>query len=295
MEDVTIAPGSKPTEEQFALALKKVEKLSPAPVILANAMKVLRDPNSDIDSIASLVGKDPALAADIIRCTNSVYYRGSSCASIGDAVQKIGIKETIRLLNLAVARIVSGRDLCSYGIQGSDYWSESLYNGIFMRGLAETTGRFDPEEAYTVGLLRFIGRLAIDQTIESLKWGVFWDGSDTITEWELKTTGMTQAKAGESLLRNWKFSEVISQAIGVQDDPDAPAEGNWHAEALHFASRVLPQGVGTPFTPAIGPIWGSTQIEAAFVSKCELTTASIDDLLKRTSEHFDEIRKNFGV
>jgi HD-like signal output (HDOD) protein len=295
MEAAADIRGPRPSKEQFAEALRRVEKLSPAPVILASAMKVLRDPQSDIRSIAALVGRDPALAADIIRCSNSVYYRGANSANIGEAVQKIGIGETMRLLNLAVARIVSGRDLCCYGIQGSDYWAESLFNGIFMRALAVESGQVDAEEAYTVGLLRFIGRLAVDQTINVLKWGIFWDGTDTITHWEQKTIGMTQAEAGEMLLRTWKFSERIARAVGVQDDPVAPVDGNWYAEALHFASLLLPQGVGTPFLPSVGPIWGTTPVGAEFMERCELSTATVDRLLRETSQSYDEVRANFGV
>ena len=104
-------PALHPSKEEFLVALGEIERFSPAPVILANAMKLLRDPQSDVESIAALVGSDPALAADIIKCANSAYYAGGSCHSIGEAVQKIGFKETIRLLNLAVARIASGRDL----------------------------------------------------------------------------------------------------------------------------------------------------------------------------------------
>ena len=63
-----------PTKEQFLVALKQIEGFSPAPVILSNAMRLMRDPESDIDSIAALVGRDSALVADILRCANSSYY-----------------------------------------------------------------------------------------------------------------------------------------------------------------------------------------------------------------------------
>jgi hypothetical protein len=95
------------------------------------------------------------------------------------------MKETIRILNLAVAKIVSSRDLGCYGIIASDFWAESLFNGLFMQELAKATGENDPEEAYTAGLLRFIGRLAINQTIENLHSGIFWDGSESLTDWEV--------------------------------------------------------------------------------------------------------------
>ena len=286
---------SHPSKEQFLVALEEIEKFSPAPVILSNALKLLRDPQSDIDSIAALVGSDPALAADIIRCANSAFYAGGSSDSIGEAVQKIGSKETIRLLNLAVARIASGRDLGCYGIHGSDFWAESLFNGLFLQALARETGESDPDEAYTVGLLRFIGRLAINQTIENLRGGLFWIGSESITQWEQENVGIVQAQAGGILLGKWRFPEEIVQAISGQDAPASLPEKNWLAEALFFASAILPQGIGTPFIPSVGGTLTILPVGSDFMHHYGLNQESVERILVSTSEEFDRIRQTFGV
>ena len=289
------ASAQHPTKEQFLAALVEIERFSPAPVILANALKLLRDPQSDIESIAALVGSDPALAADIIRCANSAFYAGGSCDNIGEAVQKIGSKETIRLLNLAVARIASGRDLGCYGIHGADFWAESLFNGLFLQGLAKVTGESDPEEAYTVGLLRFIGRLAINQTIENFRSGLFWIGSESITQWEQENVGIIQAQAGAILLGKWRFPVEIVQAIGGQDAPASLAEDNWMAEALFFASALLPQGIGAPFIPSVGTSMTILPVGSDFMHHYDLKSEAVEKLLLSTSEEFDRIRQTFGV
>jgi len=291
----TISTAMTPTKDQFLAAIMQIERFSAAPVILSSALELLRDPQSDIESIAELVGRDSALVADIIRCANSAYYGGGSSSNIGDAVQKIGLKETIRILNVAVARIVSNRDLGCYGIHGSDFWAESLFNGLFIQALAKETGEADPDEAYTAGLLRFIGRLAINQTLENLHGGLFWDGSEPITHWELENVGLAQAEAGAILMATWHFPQRIVQAIGAQDHPAILDERNWLADALFFASAMLPQGVGTPFLPSVGPIWGLTAAGTEFLHRCNLDAAAVDTVLSSTSQAFDEIRKHFEV
>lgn len=284
-----------PTKEQFLVALTKIEQLSPAPVILANALQLLRDPHSDIDSIASLVGRDSALVADIIRCANSAYYRGGNSSNIAEAVQKIGLQETMRLLNLAVARIVSGRDLDCYGISGADYWAESLFNGLFLQELARTTGAADPDEAYTVGLLRFIGRRAINQAIENLQGGIFWDSRECITQWEFDHVGLSQAEAGAMLLCNWRFSESMVQAIASQASPSMSPERSWLGAALHFATAILPQGIGTPFSPKPGSPSTPLPVGGDFMSHSGLTATGVDTLLRATNQAFDDVRKNLKV
>ena len=284
-----------PTKEQFLIALEEIEKFSPAPVILANALKLLRDPQSDVESIAALVGSDPALATDIIRCSNSVFYSGGACVSIGEAVQKIGSLETIRLLNLSVARIASSRDLGCYGIHGADFWAESLFNGLFLQALARETGEVDPDEAYTVGLLRFIGRLAINGTIENLRGGLFWIGLESISQWEQDNVGVIQAQAGAMLLGKWRFPEEIVQAIARQDAPETLTEKNWLAEALFFASALLPQGIGTPFIPSVTSSMTILPVGSDFMHHYGLNSTTVENLLLSTSEEFDCIRQTFGV
>jgi len=283
----------KPSKETFLAALNEVENFSPAPLILSNAMKLLKDPHSDIDSIATLVGRDSALATDIIRCANSAYFGGERSGNVFEAVQKIGLRETMRLLNLAVARIVSRRDLGCYGISGSDYWAESLFNGLFLHVLARETGKYDPEVAYTAGLLRYIGRLAINQAIENLYGGLYWNGNESITEWERENVGLAQAEAGAMLLRKWNFPDDAVQAVAAQDDLTQLSGENWLAEALHFATALLPQGLGTPFLPAVGPTWSPTPEVTDFMNRHQLTPAAIDAMLMLTSQSYDEIRANF--
>ena len=283
-----------PTKAQFLTALEEIQKFSPAPVILANALKLLRDPQSDVESIATLVGSDAALAADIIRCANSVFYAGGRCHGISEAVQKVGTVETIRLLNLAVARIASGRDLGSYGIWGADFWAESLFNGLFLQALAKETGAADPDEAYTVGLLRFIGRLAINQAIENLHGGLFWMGKEAISDWERENVGVVQAQAGAILLGKWRFSEKMVQAIAGQDAPALLPDQSWLAEALFFSSTILPQGVGTPFSPALEASYPFMGIGSDFMQHHDLDATKVEELLLSTSKEFDQIRESFG-
>lgn len=285
----------QPTKEQFREALTQIERFSAAPVMLANAQRTLRDPQASVERIAALVGGDAALAADIIRCANSAYYGGGRCHSIVEAVLKIGLRETIRLLNHAVARIVSERDLDHYGIQGEDFWAESLFNGLFLQALAQFTGQADPDVAYPVGLLRFIGRLAINQSIKNLRGGQFWVGAEPIAEWEMATVGLVQAQAGAELLRKWRFSDTIVTAIGGQDDPVTVANGSWLAEALYFSSALLPQGIGRPFFPGGSLTWTSAPCSAKFMHRYGLTFERVETLLGQTGQAFEEISQRFEL
>ncbi|HLP02751.1 MAG TPA: HDOD domain-containing protein [Opitutaceae bacterium] len=233
----------KPTKDQFVAAILKIERFSPAPRVLSKALMLLRDPNAEIDDIVTLIRADAALAADIIRGSNSAFYgAGERVSSLERALQKIGFREGIRLLNHAVAHLASGRNLGSYGIAAEDFWAESLFQGLFLEELARETAAVTADEAHTAGLLRYIGRLAINQSIDDLGGGLFWDGSAPVEMWEMENVGVTQEQAGAVLLKHWQFPDETVQAIEWQRAPAQAPQPNWIAEALEFAAAALPAG-----------------------------------------------------
>ena len=238
----------KPNPNQFFDAVSKTERLSPAPRILGRAIALLKDPESNVEDIAGLINSDPALVADMIRGANSVMYGGTErVSSLERAMQNIGFAESIRLLNLAVTRIFATRNLESYGMAADDFWAESLFSGLFLKGLATSTAAFDPEEAHAAGLLRFIGRRAVEQCVKDLGGGQRWNGVTQLETWEIEQTGFSNAQASAALLRSWKFPENLIQALQWQNQPASAPTPSWLAEALDFSSAVLPQGLGLSF------------------------------------------------
>lgn len=238
----------QPTKDQYLAAIGKIERLSPAPMILAKALKLLRDPNSDLEAITGLIRNDPALTGTILRVANSVYFGGGAgVATLEYAVQKIGFRESIRLLNLSVAQTLAARDLGSYGISAGEFWAECLCHGIFLEHLARFTNGSNPDEAHTVGLLRYIGRLAINEAIHVLGGGLFWDGTRPLERWEEENVGFGQVHAAAVLLSAWKFPPHLVAAIQWQHEPQRADPANWFAEALEFSNAVIAgdgQGLG---------------------------------------------------
>jgi HD-like signal output (HDOD) protein len=280
----------KPSKEKYLEAITKIVRFSPAPRVLGKAMALLSDPNSDVNEIAALIKTDPALTADIIRGANSAFYgAGTRVSSLDHAVQKIGFKESIRLLGLAVTHLLSARDLGSYGIAADDFWAESLFNGLFMEELARTTQGADLDTAHTAGLLRFIGRLAINQSIKDLGGGLFWNGLMPLDAWENENVGFSQTHAGALLLRSWNFAEDTIQAVEWQNQPDSVVSPNWLTLAMNFASSVVPQGMGLAFAALATEYVVPSVSITPFVSRYGLTAEGTREILDKTRRSFISI------
>jgi len=283
----------KGTKEIYLAAIDKIEKFSPAPRVLGTAMALLRDPNADIEELGRLIKTDSALTSDILRGANSVYYNlGDKVSSLEAAVQRIGFRECMRLLNLSVAHTLSNNELSCYGITAEDYWAESLFNGLFMEGLAKKIGTLDPDTAHTTGLLRYIGRLAINRSLIDLGMGLFWNGSSPLAEWDLSQVGFTQSHAAGRLMKVWQFSEEVVRAIEFQEQPDQADSVDDLLAAMHFTALVLPPGQGLSFATLPGDGEQEDPVQTDFVRRFGLNEENTKELLDQTRAHFSSINSS---
>ena len=274
-----------PTKAELVAAITKTEKLVPAPRTLAQASRLLRDPQSDLTDISMLISQDSALAVDVLRCANSAYYcNAEPVSAIGQAVQIIGFRETIRLLNLVAAHQTASRDLGCYGIAAEDFWAESLCNGLFLEELGLHTKAYDSGEAYTAGLLRFVGRLAINQAVLSLGGGLFWDGQSDIGLWEMENVGIRQAQAGAELLSRWGFPESVVNAIRGQDDDITSSDTGLLALAMNYSAQLLPAGCNAAFASSLDQQTLTLRVDHPFVMSTGLSESLLNSVQFKTAD-----------
>ncbi|MBI5380970.1 MAG: HDOD domain-containing protein [Opitutae bacterium] len=278
--------------EKLLAAITQIERLTPAPRVLGKALVLLNDPESDIADIATLIRSDPALAADVIRGANSAFYGiGERVSSLDRALQRIGFREGVRLLNLSVGHIMSARSLSCYRIGADDFWAESLFNGLFLEKLAKATRGGDPEEAHTAGLLRFIGRLAVDQCLRDGDMTNVWNGVVALPAWEREQVGFVQGYAGSLLLQRWGFPDEMIRAVAAQDQ-DSSAEAGWLGEALNFTSTVLPPALGLSFAVLATEYSVPSLPDTAFVRRNNLTGEAVTGFVAACRADFIAIGSN---
>jgi HD-like signal output (HDOD) protein len=223
----------------FKRALMAIDSLGSTPAVLAKVVELARDPNTDLETMCALMRNDGPLAADIIRISNSPLYAPATLNSnLTSAVNRIGMREVIRVVNLSLSRQLFARDLGSYGITAHDYWSASIAAALVMEALAKQTG-LNPEDAYTIGILHALGRVLINRVIEELGFTIFWQGLQPIEDWERGSVGFDYAEAGAMLLEHWHFPIPTCDVIHRQLNPEADGEPLSLLGALRFTQRLL--------------------------------------------------------
>lgn len=194
--------------------------------ILAQLGLLLRDPGVELEDVTVLLKRDVALAARLIRIANSAAMaQNGEVASVEDAVSIIGFQEVYRLVGFAVLAQVSDGGLPSYDIPGKRFHGNALFTALLMEELARGASE-DPRYCYTVGLLRSIGKVALDRLAREAAPGEFLKlaEGERLGEWERSVFGMTNPEASSIILKSWKFPHEIVSAI----------EGHYTPEGRHM-------------------------------------------------------------
>ncbi len=229
--------------------LRAVRNFPAAPMILARLGRMLADMDSAIDDITALLKCDAALTARILRIANSAMYNsGEACASLEEAVLRVGFVEIYRLTGFAAAAQIVQQRLDFYGISGAKFRENALLTALIMEQLADAAD-VDRAAAYTVGLLRSIGKIALDRWAQAQGGAVAHgdyeaNGSGPLADWETAQAGLNNCEAAAIIMTEWLFPEATIEAIR---DHYRPGESSRMAVLLNIAAAAAERcGHGLP-------------------------------------------------
>jgi HD-like signal output (HDOD) protein len=198
------------------MLLHVVKTLPAAPRIMSQLGHLLLDPNSDMGEITELLRRDTALTARIIRISNSAFYNpGQPYGSLDEALARVGYMEVYRLVGLAAVSQMSDQELPLYGVSGAQLRENSLLTALIMEVLASMTG-IDTKLAYTAGLLRSVGKIALDRITRNGSYnGRYSRDHGKLGDWETQFIGMTNCEAAAVILKEWRFP--LTTISGIRD------------------------------------------------------------------------------
>jgi HD-like signal output (HDOD) protein len=129
------ATGALTREKLFEIA----RTLPAAPKVLAGLGELLQDLNVGLDQVANMIKRDAALAARIIRISNSVVYGGGGVriGAIEEAVNRVGFSEVYRLVGLVTSDRLAERPLIFYGVEADPLREHMLFTALACESLAE--------------------------------------------------------------------------------------------------------------------------------------------------------------
>jgi HD-like signal output (HDOD) protein len=232
-------PAARMTPERVVNAL---QHLSPAPMILPRLQRLLTNPNSGLFEIVELVKLDSALTARVIQVSNSAWFgRGASCQTIEDAVNRVGFHQVHRLVATAAVSTVVGKALTVYGLDDKAMWRDSVACAFAAEFLAAHI-REDVAEAYTIGLLHLVGRVAIDNHLRAKRPVIQLTEENFPNDFngaERTQLGFCQADVGSCMLKRWDFGPLAIEALRSQYTPLEALLPYDRMAAVLYGARLL--------------------------------------------------------
>ncbi len=268
--------------------LEIARTLPAAPRVFADLDRLLRDANSPLARIAETLKRDAALAAYIIRVSNSAVYAGEQRAgSVEEAVARVGYREVYRLAGYVAGAQLAGNALKFYGVEAEQLREHVVHTAFICEELAEECG-FDARTAYTAGLMRSLGLFVCDRVAElypSVEPYHPQKHAD-YQVWEGRLFGIASCEVAALVLAEWRFPDEIVDAVRHQYAPEANGVPHRLACLVNVASGlVADEGHGL-----LGEQrhWGATEQK---LNVLKLTPRRLRAVTKKARDSFAEFQR----
>ena len=192
------------------------------PEIAVRIRRVLSDTKSSVHQVVRVVGSEPALAARLLRISNSASLNrsGRTVTDLRTAINRIGYNMVRSAsMSFSMAQMRKSNKLVGLEHHLNELWQSSTSAAAVAYVLARNCTKVNPDEAMLTGMMHGIGKLyVLTRAIDHPDLFASNDAlNQIIDEWH--------ASIGKAILENWNFPETMAQAVGEQANVDRTEEG----------------------------------------------------------------------
>jgi HD-like signal output (HDOD) protein len=257
--------------------------------VLPQVVYKIMEMTSSTDSSAALLEKaiviDPGFSAKILTQANSAYYAlPRKVTSIREAVAFLGFR-AVRQLAMAVGvfdLFVGKTDRES--LRRRAWWRHSLDTAVCCKFISGKLGLRLGDEAYTVGLLHYIGKTLMDRSnpTEYEKVMLLTEKGATDLQAERAVFGCDHIEVGIAAAVQWGFPEVLVKGMDYLNRPEEASEHGTIAALVNLGDKIARAAVN-------GKDSGDADIEAGANWSTEFLGVGADQLKQIMDESTEAI------
>ena len=223
--------------------VKGIGKLASLPEVCIRLNEMVEDPRYSSMQVGDVIGRDPALTAQLLRLVNSAFFSfPAKVSTISRAVMIIGERE-LRYLVLAMSAVKAFAQVPVELVSMESFWRHSVYCGVVAKLIAAKCDVLHPERLFVAGLLHDIGLLVmLNRTPElervALQRAASADEPVFMAEREVFGEGCDHAVIGSVLLKSWNLPPQLCQAVACHHEIERAGEARLDAAIIHLANLV---------------------------------------------------------
>ena len=222
---------------------QSAKDLKPIPQIALKVMRIINEGLYEIQSLTEEIRKDQVISARTLQLCNSVMFASrKKIESLDHALVMLGQDLLLKFvisasLNNFFNQTGMGYSLCKGGI-----YHHAVGTAVIAEKLAGLTGKVEPSLAYTAGLLHDIGKVVLDQFINSgfpLFYRQLNEKGKNFLEVEKQVLGTDHSEVGANLALNWSFPESLVETIRHHHNPEDAQQHNELVHIVYLADLLM--------------------------------------------------------
>ncbi len=203
--------------------VNKVKEIPPFPQTILRILEIIADDRTGAKDLETEIMKDQGLTTKILKLANSAFYRGRrEISTVVDASVLLGFSAIQSMVLATVAGSVMNKELPGYALEKEALWKQSQISAIMTRTIAKKIKYVNPDQAYTAGLLRDIGKVILDTYVEGayddINFLVENEGKSFIVAEEM-VLGYHHGQIGAKIAENWNLPEELVEVIACHHNP----------------------------------------------------------------------------
>ena len=194
-----------------------MSKLPIYPAVAMKLYKLLAADDVSLPALDQVAKSDQVVAGKMLQAANSAFYSPRQLIkTVSQAISYVGVEDSRRILMAsAIQPLYSSARL-------RRIWQHAIEAAQVAEQIAKLSGKVDPAEAFLIGLLHDVGKLAIalmpSELNSSLDRLVVKGCEPAVAE--VVVCGFDHAEAGSDVLKHWKFSEELTAAVRYHHMPE---------------------------------------------------------------------------
>jgi HD-like signal output (HDOD) protein/CheY-like chemotaxis protein len=223
----------------------KMNRLPSMPSLYLRLVEKASRPDTSLEEIASIVNKDIAMTAQVLKLANSSFFGlGRQLSNAEDAVAYLGL-DTIKALVLSVHAFSQFEKIETGALKIESLWTHSLQVASLAKRISKLEGQ-EPkaaEEAFTAGMLHDIGKLVLAVNMpaeytEAIR--IFHSGLELPLA-ELQVFGANHADVGGYLIGLWGLAVPVVEAVALHHCPSRATQKTFSPLTSLHAANVFEQ------------------------------------------------------
>ncbi len=278
------------TLSSVRVEIQKIDYLPPMPSIAQEILIASNDETSDMDDIAKIIKKDPALTAKIIGMANSAFFGFSrNISTLEQAIINVLGLDLVKgfSLSIAMSSVFDPEKCTNFDLKR--YWASAFITAELASGFTNHIGSkqiMDPNQLYLYGLLHNIGILVLANRFPNIMSELFLtatvDREKRLIEYEKETIDFNHHDAGAWLGHKWKLPYEITDVIEHHHNLDYQERNSNLVILIGYCSRISRQWLlNTNYDP---------MQEIEIIKLLNLNTGSLKDYLDKSYGKLESIK-----